>query len=100
MNDDYDDIGPNGDELSALLEQTEKIARRIEAGDPAIADEGLEDDQPIAGPIREILPTLRTMVAIGEQIAYEEGSRKRFQTKKVKRAENQIAGSDDEDTAS
>ena len=68
-----------------LAELTEEITRRLEAGEPVNGDD-LGDNPACAGPIRQLLPTLRTMVSLGEQVAREEGSRTRLQKKKKRKS--------------
>ena len=79
---DHDRRYPAGSEdVAVLAELTEEITRRLEAGEPVNGDD-LGDNPDCAGPIRQLLPTLRTMVSLGEQVAREEGSRTRLQKKK------------------
>ena len=74
-------IRPASEDVAVLAELTEEITRRLEAGEPVNGDD-LGDNPACAGPIRQLLPTLRTMVSLGEQVAREEGSRTRLQKKK------------------
>ena len=77
---DADDLPP-GDDDAVLAELTEKISRRLESGEPVNGGD-LGDDPETAGPIRQLLPALRTMVSLGKQVAREEGLRTRLQTKR------------------
>ena len=81
MTDPDDEVSPASDDVLALAELTEEISRRLESGDPVNGGD-LGDDPETAGPIRQLLPALRSMVSLGEQVAREEGSRTRSQKKK------------------
>ena len=81
MTDPDDDGGPTNEDDQALAELTDEISRRLESGEPVTGGD-LGDDPNCAGPIRQLLPALRTMVALGELVAREEGSRTRLQKKK------------------
>ena len=84
MIDPNDETAPTCDDEMALAELTEEISRRLESGEPVNGGD-LGDDPETAGPIRQLLPALRTMVSLGEQVAREEGSRTRqHKTKKGK----------------
>ena len=80
-----DDVQPSSEEVAVLAELTEEITRRLEAGEP-VEDDCLGDNHACAGPIRKLLPTLQTMVSLGEQIARQKGSRTRLQRKKKGKA--------------
>jgi hypothetical protein len=79
-------IGPEdgcnrrGDDDLALAELTEEISRRLESGEPVIADE-LGENPDSVGSIRQLLPALRAMVSLSDQIAHDEGARARSQKK-------------------
>ena len=60
-----------------LAELTEEITRRIEAGDTVTGND-LGDDPDHIGTIRQLLPTLRTIVAFGDQVVREQSSRPRL----------------------
>ena len=81
MIDPDDEFSPATDDVLALAELTEEISRRLESGEP-LSGGDLGDDPECAGPIRQLLPALRSMVSLGEQVAREEGSRTRSQKKK------------------
>ncbi len=68
-----DDSG-EGEDALVLAELTETVTRRIEAGEPVTGDD-LGDDPACAGPIGGLLPTLRAMVSLGDQIAREDVAR-------------------------
>lgn len=72
-------------DLTELAEITEEITRRLESGDPLSLDECVGTNTPRFGSIRHILPTLQTIVSIGELIAREQGirDRRRIKTKKA-----------------
>jgi hypothetical protein len=63
-----------------LADLADRITRRLEAGEPVNGGD-LGHNSACAGQIRQLLPTLRTMVAFGDQIARDEGSRTRSQMK-------------------
>jgi hypothetical protein len=68
MVDPDDDSNPARQDEMALADLAEEISRRLESGDSVtIADLG--DDPETAGPMRQLLPALRTMVSLGEQVA-------------------------------
>jgi hypothetical protein len=80
MNDDVDDLQPDTANVEAIAALTEEITGRLEAGEPVTdGDMGVDPEQ--AGPIRQLLPTLRAMVALGDQLAREDGSQSRSQRK-------------------
>jgi hypothetical protein len=81
MTDHDEDICSASDEVDMVAELTEEITRRLEAGEPLNGDD-LGDNPACAGPVRQLLPTLRTMLSLGEQVAREEGSRARSKMKK------------------
>jgi hypothetical protein len=81
MLDPEGDVNPSADEVVALAELTEAISRRLESGEPVNCTD-LGDDPETAGPIRQLLPALRTMVSLGTEAAREEGSRIRLHQKK------------------
>ncbi len=81
MIDHDDDASPATDDVLALAELTGEISRRLESGEPVTGGD-LGDNPETAVPLRELLPTLRTMVSLGKQVAREEGSRTRLQKKK------------------
>ncbi len=72
---DADDALP-GDEDPALAELTEEVARRLESGEPVNGGD-LGENPSYAGDIRQLLPTLRTIVSLGEQVARVEAMRTR-----------------------
>jgi len=82
MTDDHGDVSPVSEDVLALAKLTDEITSRLEAGEPVHGDDCIEENPACAGPIRQLLPTLRTMVSLGEQIVREEGSRTRSQRKK------------------
>ena len=65
-----DEITPTSDDEVALADLTEEISRRLESGEIVNGDD-LGDDPGTAGPIRQLLPALRTMVSLGDQVARE-----------------------------
>jgi hypothetical protein len=73
MIDPDDDVCPISEEELALAELTEEISRRLESGDPVNGGD-LGENQARARGIRQLLPALRTMVTLGEQVAREERS--------------------------
>ncbi len=73
---DRDDDGPAGNDILADADRIEEITCRLEAGDPVTAGD-LGDDPDPAGTIRQLLPTLRAMVSLGEQVTRDEGLRTR-----------------------
>jgi hypothetical protein len=81
MIDPDEDVSPFSDDVLALAELTEEISRRLESGEPVDGSD-LGDNPESAGPIRQLLPALRTMVSLGEQVVREEGSRIRSKRKK------------------
>ena len=64
-----------GEDVTEPARLTEEITRRLEAGEPVDAADFVGEDPACAGSIRQLLPTLRTMVALGELLAREEGLR-------------------------
>jgi len=82
MTDDHDDFQQSEEDVAALAKLTEEITCRLEAGEPFTVRDCMEENPASAGPIRQLLPTLRTMVSLGEQVAREEDSRTRLQRKK------------------
>jgi hypothetical protein len=78
MIDPDDELNPATEDVFALAELTEVISRRLESGEPVTSGD-LGADPDTAGPIRQLLPALRTMVSLGEQFAREEGSRTRLE---------------------
>ncbi len=83
MIDPEDEINPATDDVLVLAELTEEVSRRLESGE-SVNGGDLGDNAGSSGAIRQLLPTLRTMVALGDQVAREEGSRTRSQKKKEK----------------
>jgi hypothetical protein len=77
--DDVDDDLPD-DNNGTLAELTEAISRRLESGEPLTGGD-LGDDPETAGSLRRLLPALRTMVSLGEQVVREAGSRTRLRKK-------------------
>ena len=69
------------DDIDMLAALTDEMTRRLESGDPISVAEGMEQNPACAGPIRQLLPTLRAMVSLGEQIAREQASRIRLRKK-------------------
>jgi hypothetical protein len=81
MIDPDDHAIPTNDEVVALAELINEISSRLEAGDTVEGAE-LGADPNTFGVIRQLLPTVRTMVALADRIAFEEGSRTRSRKKK------------------
>jgi hypothetical protein len=82
MIDGHDDLQRGGEDVAMLAKLTEEITCRLESGEPISGGNCMEENPASAGPIRQLLPTLRTMVSLGEQIDREEGSRDRLRRKK------------------
>jgi hypothetical protein len=80
MIDRGDDDDPPSDVDAGLADLIEELTRRIEAGDPVTGGE-LGDDPDYIGTIRQLLPTLRTMVSLGNLVLREDRSRTRVQSK-------------------
>jgi hypothetical protein len=75
MNSDDDTVSA-GDDIGVLAEITEQITRRLESGEPIGEDERVAVHAARADSILGLLPTLRTMVSLGEAMAHEGADRK------------------------
>jgi hypothetical protein len=75
------DMPARDEDVGALAELAEEMTCRLETGEPVTAGD-LGSNAKSAGAIRQLLPTLRAMVSLGEQIIREEGSRVRSRKKK------------------
>jgi hypothetical protein len=78
---DDDDFEPGDDEISLLAELTEEITSRLESGEPLEGLNGVHKSVDCPGQIAQLLPTLRTLVSLGEQTAREDASRIRSRNK-------------------
>jgi hypothetical protein len=75
------DEEPTGRELNLWADIAEELTRRIEAGDAVSVESCVDEFAVDPARVKQFLPTLTTMVRLGEQLAREQGSRNRLKPK-------------------